>query len=56
MINFFLLKYKTADVQNFTSDAGIKLRRVINPYLRRIFRLATKGTVIVDKYPNTDFV
>lgn len=51
MINYFLLKYKTADVQNFTSDIGIKLRRIINPCLRKVFRLATKGKVIIDKYP-----
>lgn len=51
MINYFLLKYKTTDAHEFTSDVGIRLRRIINLCLRTVFRLATKGNVIVDKYP-----
>ena len=51
MKNYFLLKYKNVNVENFTSDCGIKFRRFINPFLRRIFRLATKGTVHIDNYP-----
>lgn len=54
MKNYFLLRYKNVDVNEFTSDAGIVLRRRINPLLRRVFRLATKGKIIVDSYPDLD--
>ena len=52
MKNYGLLRFKTATVENFTSDFGIKVRRRINPVLRPILRMATKGHLHIDRYPN----
>lgn len=40
---------KTAD--NFTTEAGIKVRKIIGKPLRFILRLATKKQVILESYP-----
>lgn len=52
MKNYGLLKFKTANVENFTSNFGIRVRRRINPILRPILRIATKGCLHIDHYPN----
>ena len=54
MKNIFLLKYEDADVNNFTSDAGIKIRRFINPPIRYILKKATNGKIYVEKYPQLE--
>lgn len=45
---------KTANADNFTSNIGIKVRRVINPLLRRILKLATKRKVFLESYPKLE--
>ena len=50
MKNYGLLRFKTATVENFTSDFGIHARRLLNPILRPILRLATKGRLHIDRY------
>lgn len=52
MFNTGLRRYKTATVDNFTTDIGIKLRRkLLNKLWRKILRLCTKRKVIVERYP-----
>ena len=46
------MQFKTATVQNFTSDFGIRIRRCINPALRPILKAAAKGHIHIDRYPN----
>ena len=54
MKNYGILKFKDVNVDNFTSDTGIKIRQKINPVLRSAFKIATKGNVIVENYPKLD--
>lgn len=54
MKNYGILKFKDSNVENFTSDVGIKIRKKINPLLRVAFKIAAKGKVIVDKYPELE--
>ena len=54
MKNYGIIGFKDANVDNFTSDTGIKLRRVIHPVLRRVLRLAVKGDLIIDRYPTLE--
>lgn len=52
MFHTGLSRYKTATVENFTTDIGIKLRRkLLNKAWRKILRLCTKRKVIVERYP-----
>ena len=51
MKNYGILRYKDVNVENFTSDFGLIIRRAINPILRRVLTLATKGDIIIDNYP-----
>lgn len=45
-------KYRTATVENFTSDIGIKLRRAfLGKCWRLILKLCTKRTIIIEQYP-----
>lgn len=52
MKNYGLLRFKTATVENFTSDFGIRARRLFNPILRPILKMATKGNIHIDRYPD----
>lgn len=53
-INKPLQKFKFKNVDNFTTDAGIKIRRIINRPLRLVLRLATHGEIIVETYPKLE--
>jgi len=46
--------FKNATVDNFTSDIGMGLRKKINPVLRRLLKIVTKGELIVDNYPKLE--
>lgn len=52
--NIGLKHFTTATVDNFTSNIGIKIRRLINPLLRVMYRLAVKNKIIVESYPVLD--
>ena len=54
MKNIGLIKYENADINNFTSDLGIKIRRTINRPLRFFLRLGTSKKIVVDSYPNLE--
>lgn len=51
MKNYGIMKFQYANVDNFTSDFGMNFRKKINPLLRKVLKLATKGELIVDNYP-----
>ena len=51
MVNPLLTRVYNKTVDNFTTDFGIKFRRVIGKPFRFILRKATKRKVIIDSYP-----
>lgn len=55
MFHTGLDKFLTADIDSFTSDTGIKLRRkFLNKTWRKILRLCTARKIIVEQYPKLD--
>ena len=51
MKNYGLQRFMTANRDNFTSDFGIRARRLISPLLRPVLRMATNGRIHIDRYP-----
>lgn len=51
MVNPLLTRVYNKTVDNFTTDFGIKFRRVIGKPFRFVLRKATKRKVIIDRYP-----
>lgn len=51
MFNTGLKRFETADVNNFTSDSGIKIRRKMNWVWRKFLALATNRRVHIEQYP-----
>lgn len=54
MKNYGIMGFSNSNVENFTSDVGMNLRKKINPILRPILKMATKGDLIIDNYPELD--
>lgn len=54
MKNYGILKYSNVGVDDFTSETGIKIRRELNPVFRVVFKVATKGNVIIENYPKLE--
>lgn len=54
MKNIGLIKLENANINNFTSITGLKIRRIINRPVRYILKKATKGNVIVENYPELE--
>ena len=54
MKNYGIIKLKNANINNFTTDFGMNLRRRINKPLRKIFKVLTKGKIIIDNYPKLE--
>lgn len=55
MFNTGLDKYLTANINTFTTDRGIKLRKkFLNKLWRRILRLCTSRKIIVEQYPKLE--
>lgn len=52
--NKMLVKFMKADVNNFTSNAGIKIRRRFAGILKKILIVATKEKIIVENYPKLE--
>ena len=50
MKNWGLIGLKDKGVDDFTTDAGIRIRRFINPLLRKVLALATKRKIVVWRY------
>lgn len=51
MVNPLLTRVYNKTVDNFTTDFGIKFRRVIGKPFRFVLRKATKRNIIIDSYP-----
>lgn len=51
MKNIGLDRIIQLNIDNFTTDFGLKLRRVINPVFRRLLRLGTSRKIIIEQYP-----
>lgn len=54
MINTGLDRFENADINSFTSDIGMYLRRKVNPVWRKILRLCTAREVYVEQYPKLE--
>lgn len=54
MKNIGLGKLKVANVENFTSKTGLKLRRFINKPFKVLLKVATKRKIILERYPNLE--
>ncbi len=54
MKNIGLIKLEHANIENFTTDTGIKFRRFINKPVRSLLKIATKGKIIIEEYPNLE--
>lgn len=51
MSNFGLKNVQVVNYETFTSETGIKLRKIINKPLREILKVATGKKIIIDKCP-----
>lgn len=49
--NIGLQHLKKATIENFASDFGIRIRRLVNPLLRRVLKVCAKRKIIVEEYP-----
>ncbi len=54
MVNIGLVKLKEANVETFTTNTGLKIRKYINKPLRFILEKSTKGKIILESYPNLE--
>lgn len=54
ILNIGIQHLKTATVKNFAGGLGIRLRRGLQPLLRRALRLGTRRRVIVERYPTLE--
>lgn len=54
MFHTGLDRYITATVDNFTSDFGIKIRRLVNTPWRAILKCCTKRRIVLENYPHLD--
>lgn len=54
MKNYGIMGFKDSNVENFTSNIGMDIRKKINKPLRKILKLATKGEIIIDNYPTLE--
>lgn len=52
--NTGLKRFETSDVNTFTSDIGIKLRKFIHPIWGPLLKLCTSRKVIVEEYPQLE--
>lgn len=50
--NYKLVALLDADINSFTSDKGIKRRRIIAKVLKKILKIATPEKIIIDRYPD----
>lgn len=55
MFHTGLSRYRTATVENFTTDFGIKLRRkLLNKTWRKVLHLCTKRKIVMEQYPDLE--
>ena len=51
MVNIGLVKLKDATVETFTTNIGLKTRKIINRPLKYILAMSTKGKIVLESYP-----
>ena len=51
---WLIRKYTWADTSNFISEKGLKARKIINPMLKKLVRVAMENKLIVEEKPNLD--
>lgn len=49
--NYKLVDLLDADIDNFTTDKGIEMRKKISKPLKKILKIATPEKIVVDNYP-----
>ena len=54
MSSFGLKNVQIVNSENFTSNMGIKMRRIINKPLKGILKVATGKKIIIDRYPELE--
>lgn len=54
MKNYGIIGFQNATIDNFTSDIGMEIRKKINPFLRKVLKVVTKGELIIDNYPKLE--
>lgn len=54
MKNIGLQRFLYADIDNFTSNTGIKIRKLINKPFRKLLKLGTKRKIILEHYPKLE--
>lgn len=54
MKNLYLPSLKNKGVDNFTTDVGIKIRRVTNPLFRILVNLSCSRKIVLDAYPDLE--
>lgn len=54
MFNTGLKKYEYADIDTFTTDLGMKIRKAINKPWRELVKCFIKREIVIEQYPNLD--
>lgn len=54
MYNIGLVRVKNSDVHHFTTNFGIRGRKMINPVFRRLLKYGTSVKIHVDRYPKLE--
>lgn len=54
MFHTDLKRYEKADVSSFTSNIGLRVRKVINPLWRKALKLGMQRKLILETYPRLD--
>jgi hypothetical protein len=54
MRNYGIIKFRKANVDNFTSNIGMNIRKIMNPMFRKLLKLGTKHKIVVDHYPKLE--
>lgn len=51
MKNYGILRFKDANIDNFTSDVGMKVRKKLNPIFRKLLKIINEEEIIIENYP-----
>lgn len=54
MKNIGIAKVMKWGVDDFTSPAGLIIRRMINPVFRRLLRFGTRRKIVIEQYPKLE--
>ena len=54
MFNTGLKRFENKDIDTFTTDIGMKIRKVIYIPLKRLLKRFIKRKVIIEQYPQLD--